>query len=449
MVHKRAAGSEGIRVDVIVIFAASLPVGVAALLRDSVVAHRFGAGDLVDGLALAFGICLFLFNVVGGAMGPALVPLLAKLHADGRADAALKLSSGVGLRFMLGMGGLALGLAVVAPALIGVLAPNFSEAKRELTWHLLIALLPALFFGGLAAFLAALLQSRRLFLRATLAQLAVPLTVILSVWLLAAHLGIFAVALSIGTGSLLQCGILAFGLRGEARSLVPCWHAPELEMRALWRQYAPMLLGATLMGSTLLVTQVMAARLDPGSVAALSFASVLVTYAGTVGIQMVGGPALRHFSELTARGDWQGSRRFLWRTLAAALMLSGFAAAGIIVLSDWLVDFLFLHGAFTAADAQRVSRVQQLYAMQLPWHIAGVIFSRLLSAMGMNHMLMLGAALSLCLTVTLNYAFMSSLGVAGFALASAITYFLSFVFLGSVALLGVRRQVNLSQTTTP
>ena len=447
MIAMRDVGGGKVRTDVAVIFAASVPVGIAVLLRDSIVANRFGAGDLVDSLALATAVSLFLVNLVGGAIGPALIPLLAKLRQDGCADTALKLSGGAGLRLMLGMGGLALLLAVLAPALMALLAPNFSETKRELARHLLLAVLPVMFFGGVATFLAALLQSRRRFLRVTLAQIAVPLTVALAVWLLAAHLGIFVVVLGMGMGTLIQCGVLAFGLRDEARSLVPRWKAPEAEMRALWHQYAPMLLGTALMGSTLLVTQVMAAWLDPGSVAALSFASVLVNYVVIAGIQMVGGPALRHFSELTARRDWQGSRRFLQYAVAGALILGGIAAAAIIFLSDRLVDLLFLHGAFTAIDAQRVSRVQQLYALQLPWHIAGVIFSRLLSAMGMNHILLLGAALSLIFTVILNYFLMHYLGVAGIALATSITYFLAFIFLGAAAMLGMRRQTALSQAT--
>ena len=430
----RIARGGGMRADILIIATASLPVGLAALLRDSVMARTFGAGDAVDAYVLPAAVILFLVNIMGGAIGPALIPLLARLRAEGRADAALAVCGGIWLRLMLGLAALSALLFALAPGLISMLAPNFPEAKRELSGHLLSAVLPALFFGGLAAFLAALLQSRRRFLLTVLAQATPPLTMVLAVWLWAGRIDIYAMAAGMTAGTLIQCLVLAIGLKDEARLLRPRWHAPRPEMRTTWRQYAPMLLGAALMGGTLLVDQVMAAWLDAGSVAALAFGGVLVNYVVIAGIQVFSTPALPHFAELVARRDWQGARRFLGQTVAVALALGMAVALAIIALSGWLVDLLFHHGAFTAADAQRVARVQQFYALQLPWHIAGVIFARLLSALGMNHVLMLAAALNLAANVVLNYILMSFMGVAGIALATSLVYLFSFIFCGVVAL---------------
>ena len=84
--------------------------------------------------------------------------------------------------------------------------------------------------------------------------------------------------------------------------------------------------------------------------------------------------------------------------------------------------------------------------LQLPVHLLGILYVRLISALGANRMLTIGAAVSLVVNVLLNVFFMRRFGVAGIALSTACVYLVSCVFLGVAshrALLQHSQQLDL------
>jgi putative peptidoglycan lipid II flippase len=230
-------------------------------------------------------------------------------------------------------------------------------------------------------------------------------------------------------GIVFQACILAWMLKNLGFQVTPWWHEPTDALRQTVRQFIPMIAGTTLMSSTTLIDQLMAAMLDPGSVAALDYANKIVMFVIGLGATALGTAALPYFSAQVAGRDWQGLREtrhfYVSRIFLITLPLAGMGA----LFAGQIVKLVFERGAFTADDTTLVSHILQCFIIQIPFYIAGILAVRVISAIKENHILLYGNIISVVLNVTLNYIFMRWIGVTGIALSTSIVYIVSFLYL--------------------
>jgi putative peptidoglycan lipid II flippase len=184
------------------------------------------------------------------------------------------------------------------------------------------------------------------------------------------------------------------------------------------------------MSATTIIDQTMAAWLPSGSVSALGMGTKLSALVMSVGALALSTTLLPHLSALAAREDWTALRSIMQRVTLVILGLTVPLTVALIVWSAPIVGALYQRGAFTAADTQLVAQVQSAYLLQLPVHLLGILYVRLISALGANRLLTISAAISLSINVVLNLIFMQWIGVAGIALSTAAVYLMSCTFLG-------------------
>jgi putative peptidoglycan lipid II flippase len=199
-------------------------------------------------------------------------------------------------------------------------------------------------------------------------------------------------------------------------------------MRQVASQYAPMLVGTFLMGSTTLVDQSMAAMLPSGSVAALNYGSKVVAFPLYLAATALGVAVVPYFSKMIAQQDWVGVRHTLNRYSGSIFLITLPLTIILVVFSKPLVQLLFQRGLFTASDTNIVAEVQSFYALQIPFYISGILVVRLISTLQANHILMQASFYNLISNVILNYLFMQWLGVSGIALSTTIVYLISFTY---------------------
>ncbi len=108
-------------------------------------------------------------------------------------------------------------------------------------------------------------------------------------------------------------------------------------------------------------------------------------------------------------------------------------SAFLFVFSETIVRILFQRGSFTADDTRLVAQIQNCFALQIPFHVAGILVVRLISAMQANHILMWASAYNLINNIVFNYLFLHYFGVAGIALSTALVSALAFLFLSYFA----------------
>jgi putative peptidoglycan lipid II flippase len=418
------------------ILGAALIVGVltmaakaAAMVKEVLCASAFGTGDALDAFYIAFVLPSFVVNVISTSAGAAVIPVYVEVLEKDCERSAQRLFAGVLTWSILLLVGLTGALALLGPYLLPVLASGFSPEKLELTTRLFYLLLPSVGISGLAALWGAVLNGHERFALVAAAAMLTPAGIIVALLALTSVWGVYALAFGTVVGFLGQALVLAVGLVARRLNPVPRWHGLEPPMRRVIKQYVPMMAAGSIMSSTVLVDQAMAAMLAPGSVAVLNYGNKLVAFALGISTTALGTAVIPYFSRMVAASDWAAVRASLRTYGRLVFFASAALAACAYVFSDVIVRVLYRRGEFTEEDVLVVSQVQRMYLLQVPFYSLGILFVRLISSLQANHVLMWGTVISFIVNITLDYVFMRVMGVAGIALSTSVVYLLSCGFL--------------------
>lgn len=423
--------------------------GFASTAKELLVARWFGRGDALDAFLIAFLLPSFLVNLVAGSFNSAMIPTFIQVREREGKEAAQRLFSGLMV--------VSLGLLVGVSVLVGILAPyflpllgsGFSPAKLMLTRQLLYALLPFIALSGLAVAWTAILNAGEHFGLPALSAILTPLSIIAFLLLLGKAWGTYTLAVGTVVGVALQAALLGWLLRVRGVRLQPRWYGWDPSLRKVIGQYAPMLAGALLMGSTELVDQSMAAMLPSGSVAALNYARKVVSLFIVVGAIPLSTAALPYFSQLVANQDWSGCRHILKVYSRSIVLVTVPITLGLVAFSHPLIRIVFQRGAFTAVDTGVVSRVQAFLSLQIPFYMLASLGVRLVSALKRNSVLMVIAGVNMVLNIIFNLILMRYLGVAGIALSTSFVYLVSCALVYASIVVLLRPQGRLEKAQEP
>lgn len=424
--HQRILSAGG----VVAIFA--LAAKLAGAAKEIVVARQFGLSDDVDAFALALTLPSFAIALLGGALNSSLIPAYLEVREREGRDAARRFLSTV---LVLAVGLLVtvtIALAVLAPTILPLASSRFTPEKMRLTVQLSYMLVPSVAVAGCTMTFAAVLNAHERFAPAASAALAIPLVSILALLLFGDVLGIRALAVGIFLGYCTEAFLVFRAVRREGIPALPRWGGLTPAVRRMAGQFAPMLAGGLVMGTNPVIDSMMASRLDPGSVASLSYGNKLVSFGMGIGALSLSAAIFPYFSRMASSRDWSGLGKTIRIYGAALLAITVPVTLAAMFLSEPIARLLFERGAFTAADTVQVGRVQALYLAQVPFHLTSLLFVRFLSATAGNRILMWLALVNCVVNVVGNVVLSRILGAAGIALSTSIVYAVAFTLLGLV-----------------
>jgi len=418
------------------IFGAALVVGtmtvgvrVTGMLKELLVAWRFGRSDELEAFLLAYVVPSLAVSVIAGAFGPALIPTFVRVRDARGLDAARRLYVGVATWSLLLLAAATVLMLVAAPLYLPRLASGFGPEKLYLTTRLMYVMAPLILFSGLAAVSGAILNANESFALPALSPLLPALGAGLGALVSGGSRGAYAMALGLVAGHVAEAVLLVGWLArsGVRLRLV----RPELDpdARFVLRQYLPMVGGSLLMVNTQVVDQAMAAMLPAGSVAALSYGNKIMAVPLNVAVTALGTALVPFLSVQVAKREWGALQHTVSKYVRLSFGLALLPTAALAFWASPLVRVLFERGAFGPEDTRVVAGVQVLASLQIPFYLAGVLVVRAISALSANHFLLWGNVLNLVVNVAFNLLFMRFLGVAGIALSTSVMYLVSFAFL--------------------
>jgi putative peptidoglycan lipid II flippase len=335
-------------------------------LRDALVAALLGAGAAADAFLVAFQLVTLIRRLLTeGALNAAFVPAWLQVR-DARGEAAASAFAGRALGTIgLGVALIALVLGVIAPPVIGLLAPGFvgQEALGIAVTDARL-MLPYLAFAGPVAVMIALANAQRRVALSSTAPVLFNMALIAAMAVLLvnatdASRAAWIVAATVGIAGLLQLAMLASANRGAS----PIRFGLDDDMRALLRRAVPGMIASA--GPQMLVVAgaVMASRV-PSGVSWLYFASRLIDLPLGM-VSTISGAVLVTVASHAAN-DAAAARTAQAHAVGVAMALALPAAVGLFVLAEPIVQAVFARGAFTASDAEATARVLQMLALGLP-----------------------------------------------------------------------------------
>jgi putative peptidoglycan lipid II flippase len=425
-----AMGSTNHRIFAAVLTTATF-TGVAkltSLVKELVVAWRFGTSDTLEAYLVAYLIPTLGVTVLASSINESLIPTYVRVREHEGLPAAQKLLSEVTLWCIALLSVVTVGVMLLAFIYLPLLASGFSDQKLRLTLYLTYLLAPTIVLGGISNIWGAVLNASERFALVAITPVITPVSVLVLI-LLFRSWGIFALAGGMVCGALLEVVLLGIALRLRGISLRPSWHGFGSHPRVVAGQFGHRLFAALLRSGSNVVDRAMAAMLAAGSVAALN-------YGNRVGLSLIsivsvtlGSAVVPYFSKMAAHKDLAGLRHSAKRYISLMILLVVPLTAALFYWSVPIIRILYQRGSFTAQDTYIVSRVQAFYILQLPLTVSNLILARLLAAFLAARIIMMAAFISFLLNIFLNVLFIRHLGVAGIALSTTCTVAMTFCFM--------------------
>jgi len=174
---------------------------ILGLLRDRLLAGRFGAGSELDIYFAAFRIPDFIYNIlILGGLTVAFIPLFSEYFLKDKEE-AWKMVNYVLNVFFLFLVSASLILLIIAPWLIKQIFPGFGPEEQKLAISLVRLLLLSPIFFGISNVFSGILQYFNRFFIYGLTPILYNLGIIFGIIFLSPYFGIFGVAMGVVIGA--------------------------------------------------------------------------------------------------------------------------------------------------------------------------------------------------------------------------------------------------------
>lgn len=396
-------------------------------LRETVIAHAFGASREVDLFLLSLTIPAILITTVYYSIPNALVPLWSAGSSHARQD----------LRIPLGLVG---GSLVVTAALwglaeptINLLAPGFDGELQRRAASILRFGTAAIVFAVIEALLRSRLLAAKRFTLTGLSYLWQSLGIIAAATWWRDH-GAMGLMWGLVIGTALSATwnfVLLISSRNSISSRPEGVPSGDSSGRA-WMWVMLVLLTDSLAQVNAVVDRTLGSFLEPGAIAALNYANLTAGLPASIIGLALSTAILPFLSEANADKDIDRSRFIIDRAIRWALLLA-------IPVTIWLVAFrteisalLFHRGAFDARALTMTAEALSAAAVGIIPISVAAVWSRLFYASRSWIPIAVTAAVALLSKTGLSIVLVPVLGATGLALATSGAYLVAALLTGYI-----------------
>ncbi|HBR10069.1 TPA: murein biosynthesis integral membrane protein MurJ [Candidatus Acetothermia bacterium] len=394
------------------------------LLRDVIIANRFGAGVLYDAFLIAYFFPHFLRRLLAeGALSAAFIPVFAELLVIMGKEEAGKFANNVLTILLLLFPFLIAGGILFAPQYVPLLASGFARQELGLAISLSRFIFPYIGLMGIAAILTGILHGYQRFFFPALAPVLFNLGVISGAVWIAPRLAspIHGLALGVIIGGIGQLVIqipALYRLGFRFRPMILPFHPGIKKVRRLMM---PAVIGLAVMQINILVDNRLASYLAPGAISSLQFAMRLFQLPLGLFAVSISTAIFPHLSTFLARKEYDKFTAILTTGIGLTVFVLLPAMAGLYALGGNIIRLLFEHGRFTPTDTVRTVNVLYFYLIGLASYGLVFLFTRAFYALGKPRIPLIASSIAVIVNIVFNYLLIGAMQASGLALATALS----------------------------
>lgn len=410
--------------NMIIVGVVTLIIKVLAFYKETMIAGSFGLSELLDTFLIAILVPTFIQSIFINSLKNIFIPNYISEIKNGGNRASFQ-----SVIFLITTS-ISLASVIIAylstDIFLDIIYPGHTQAYYQLIKDQLVFVLPCLIFWGYSSVLSGLLEIENRFLIANLSEI---LTIICMIVFLTFFKDTFKhLVLAIGTltGSILSfLYLLFFTIKyKDVRISKPVMNA---NTKLMIRQLPPKISSSFLTAINNYVDQFFAAQLVAGSIAAMSYGIRIPSFSITIVIMAVGSVLLPHFSRLVNE-DLEGAYAHLFKTLKIVFgSCIIFVIIGIL-MSDWIIELLFERDNFTHEDTLKVSLIQKIILVHVPFYLCTLIIVKFLTSINKNSFMAWISLANLFINIILNTILIKYYDVYGLAMSTSIVLIISSAF---------------------
>ena len=394
---------------------------VMGLYRDHLLAVHYGMGMEANAFYTASRIPRVFFDAVfASAISACFIPVFSEYLTKQGKEKAFSFSRA----FLTVVGVLTAVLSLVGMACSGALVELFADGYDARTAQLAVSLtqimFPTVFFTGIAFSFVGILQSLDEFKIPALMSVVSNAVVILYYLFFDRAFGIYGLAVAFLLGWLLQAVVQVPALRRLDFTYRPAWELRSEGMKKVFALMGPVMVSTWVQPINLTINSKFGSRLYEGAgVSAIEYATNLYLVIAGVFILSVTNVIFPKLSRLSADGQGGALRDTVRQTLHSSLFFVVPMSAGLVVVAEPLISFLYGGGAFDSFSVQITSSALALVSLGMAGFAVQNILSRVYFARQNGAVPLIAGAISIAVNVVLCMLLTDSMLVNGLALASA------------------------------
>ncbi len=278
----------------IILMASYFASAILGLLRDRLLAGRFGTGTL-DSYYAAFTIPDFIALIlIFGAISAAVIPIFSSYQVKSRKE-ALEYVSVILNIFLVFLIVVSFVLIIFAPFLVSLITPGFSESKKELTVLLMRIMFLSPIILGVSNMISSILQVFHKFLITALAPIMYNAGIILGILFLVPWFGLIGLAFGVVLGGVLHLLVQIPSFVHSGFKYQPIFDLKHKGVLKTIKLMLPRSLGLGAAQFNAMVITAIGSTLASGSIAVFNFAnnmSTMLTNAIAVSLSTAVFPAM-------------------------------------------------------------------------------------------------------------------------------------------------------------
>jgi len=426
-----------------IIVALTLVDKVFAVFKEIIVADRFGISSELDAFNIAASLPALIILLFTSAFIGAFVPL----YLEWKNKSSLQQANADALTLVL-LATLFCGLLtaicfLLTPRFYPLIGYGFEPGVKTLGIDIEKLLVFLILIEGAGIILAGILHAQKQFFNLQFAPIFINITIIFFLIFFREKLGILSLAWGFLLGTLGKVFYMAFMLGRGGFNFLGRLKFDRSKMLAFVFLAVPLLASELISNANLLIDQVMATTLDPGSVSTLRYAFRINDMPIQVVIMAISIAIFPFISEQALKGDYIA----MGDVFKQSVIFLGFLTLPIICLvllfSQEVVAILFQRGAFDHHATHQTAQTLLLYSLGLFFLAYTFINGAFFSALKKTKTLFYMGCLTVTLNISFNVLFMRIWGVKGIALSTTFTLgIVAFLFM---FLLKQRIQVDFTR----
>ena len=248
---------------------------ILGLIRDRLLAGRFGAGRELDIYFASFRIPDFVYGIlIAGGILATFLPVFSETYQKEKKE-GWKLANNVLNCFLICLLIVCGILFLFTPQILNFIVPGFSPDEKSLTINLTRIMFLSPIFFGLSNIFSGILHYFNRFLTYSLAPLLYNLGIIFGILVLVPYFGIYGLAFGVILGAFCHLAIQIPSAVLAGFSWKPVFNFFSPGLKKIFKLMIPRTIGAAASHLNLIVITALASTLVSGSIAIFSFADNL------------------------------------------------------------------------------------------------------------------------------------------------------------------------------
>lgn len=395
----------------------ALIVKLSGFVRESIMAYKFGVSSETDGYLLAFSFITLAIAMIAGGFNNVFLPLYVKNRQDNPERTDRTASAIMNVTFLLFIVVSILGY-VFAPWFVPLIYGNMTEPTAATAISITRFFFVFMSFIALTSILDSYLQGRRIFVPSQVAKLLQTVVGVTFALLFSEQWGIASLAYGFIAGTVLGIFVQFFYLFKTDYRWKPVLSGDKEFQHSFLILLAPAILSSVVGQINVFVNKSFASGIGEGPVTYLNNAQLLSSIPHTIYATTI---AVIIFTLLAEQiKDQTRFQNTFFSGMQISLLTLAPIAAGLWVVGEEALSFIFERGKFTAEDTHNTYVALVFYLPTIVTQGMQYIVAKALYAQGKTKTVFRISVFTIAINVVLNWLFIGPFGYPGLALTTSI-----------------------------